>query len=167
MAFDYEANVTAVKNALAGYNTTTSSPDLSSGMTIRVKTVSIDDPAVVGVKWDDLPAVFVQISGGADEFAGCGPTGPATSNATKFKEVTYDIFGLWGRDGAHSTHKDSLTELYRLAENIEGVLQKEMTLSGTAMYCQPESTSFGSGVNPDGTRVKGVLVALKAKYIFR
>ena len=167
MPFDYEANVNAVRNALNTQNTTTANPDLSSGLTTRVQTVAVDDPNVIGIRWDMLPAVYVRVADAEEEFAGLGSTGPLTTNVTKFKTVTYELFGLYGKDGASSTHGSVLTEIYRLAENIEGVFQREFTLSGTALYSQAESSAFGSGIGSDGTRVKGVLVTLRAQYNFR
>ena len=167
MPFDYEANITAVRNALRTQNTTTANPDLSSGLTTRVQTVEIDDPEVSGVQWRDLPAVYVRLGSASEEAAGLGPSGPLTTNVRKFKEVTYEVSGLYHKEGAAQATRDVMTEVYRLAENIEGVFQREYQLSGTALWCHPEASQFGQGVLGDGSRIKGVLVTLRAKYLFR
>ena len=167
MPFDYEANVTAVRNALRTQNTTTANPDLSSGLTTRVQTIEIDDPEVSGIQWRDLPAVYVRVSSADEDMASLGAPGPLTTNVQKLKNVTYEISGLYHKEGAAQLTRDTMTELYRLAENIEGVFQREYRLSNTAMWCNPKASQFGQGVLGDGTRIKGVLVTLDARYIFR
>lgn len=165
MPFDYEANVLAVRTALRDTNTTTSSPDLSSGMTTRVRTVEIDDPEKIGVRLADLPAVYVRVQSGEEEAAGLGSTGP--TGTRKFKEVNYELMALYHRDGALGTHAGHLTELYRFAENMEGVFQSRFTLSGTALWCHPVTTNFGAFDLEQGDRVKGFITTLRAKYLFR
>lgn len=164
MPFDYEANTAAVRSALLGYNTTTSSPDLSSGLTTRIANVFIDDPEVRSIKWDELPAVFVRVQNADEEAAGLGATGPA--NVRKFKDVRYELIGMYVRDGAGGSNATHMTEVYRLAENLEGVFQAEYKLSTTALYCHPESTNFGSFSFGD-VRVRGFVTTLKARYLFR
>lgn len=165
MPFDYEANVTAVRTALRSYNTTTSSPDLSSGLTTRVRTVEIDDPEKVAVRINDLPAVYIRVQEGTEEPAGLGNTGP--TGVRKFKEVTYELIGIYHRDGAHALHAPHLTELYRFAENMEGVFQAEFDLSSTALWCHPENTNFGAIDLDGGDRVKAFVTLLRARYLFR
>lgn len=166
MPFDYEANVAAVRNALTNYNTTTSNPDLSSGLTTRVRTIRVDDPEVASVRLNELPAVFVRVQSGDEEAAGLGSTGPLASNVQKFKSVRYEVISMYGRDGMHTDSPDHLTESYRLAENVEGVFQAEFRLSNTALWCHPERTDFGS-VQFGNVRVKAFVVTLNARYMFR
>lgn len=165
MPFDYEANSLAVRNALRGYNTTTASPDLSSGLTRRVITVEIDDPDVIAMRLNDLPAVYIRVQGADEDAAGLGATGP--TGTRKFKDVTYEIIGIYHRDGVHTAHATHLTEVYRLAENIEGVFQAEHQLSGTALWVHPNNTNFGAFQLSDGLRAKGFVTQVKAKYLFR
>lgn len=165
MPFDYEANLTAVTNALSQYNTTTSSPDLSSGLTTRVKNVFARDPRITPPRNLDLPAVFVMISNKEEDFAGLGATGP-TGNR-KSAQVTYDIFGVYIKDGATDSHSTLLTETYRFAENIEGVFQAELDLSNTALWCNPQSTNFAPALQNEGSLIKAFLVQLVAQYHFR
>ena len=61
MPFDYESATTAVVNALNGYNTTTSTPDLSAGMTRRVRAVYRTDPEIFNPRGDVFPVVLVRI----------------------------------------------------------------------------------------------------------
>jgi len=166
MSFDYVTNLTAVKTALENHNTTTASPDLSSGLTKRVTTISTSDPEVTSVRNLVLPAVFVRISRGSSEFASLGITGP--SGDKKFKNVTYDVIALYHKDGSHTKHEDLLTETYNLARNIEGTFEAEPKLSNTALWVNPESTDFLGPFNgANGVVVKGVLIELNARYFYQ
>lgn len=166
MPFDYEANISAVKNALTNANTTTAVVDLSSGLTTRVITIEIDDPEIRSLRNLDYPAVFVRLSNKNEDYETLGGTGP-TRNRKK-AEVLFDIYGLYHKEGAVTAHKNVLTEIYRLAENIEGVFQQEFTLSGTSLWCNPETTQFSPAFQGrEGTWVKACLVELKARYLFR
>lgn len=168
MGFSYETNTSAVIQALLDYNTTTATVDLSSGLTTRISNdnIKLFDMEVGGYQSRNLPAVFVRAINSDEEFASMGETGPTGSH--KFKTVVYHIFGVYRREGITSSHSDLLTETYRLAKNIEGIFQKELNLSDTALWCNPRRTEF-TAPTPfgDGSWAKGVLVELEARYFFR
>ena len=165
MPFDYEANAGSVRNVLNAHNTTTATPDLSSGLTTRVQSVFINDPDVAAIRWNDLPAVYIRIQEADEEAASLGVTGPA--NYRKTKNAVYELIGLYARDGMHTALDTHLTEVYRFAENLEGVFQQELTLSGTALWCHPANTNFGAFQLGDGTRIRGFVTRLTARYHFR
>jgi hypothetical protein len=167
MPFDYEANLSAVYNCVAQANTTTAAVDLSSGMTTRVSDANIykSDPAIVGLRGDIYPAVFVRVNKKTEDFAGIGSTGPA--RARKQATVLYDIVCFYRKDGAHSKQETVMTELHRFAENVEGVFQQECTLSGTAMWCQVRETNFYGPFSNEQVWIKAVVCNLEAKYHFR
>lgn len=167
MAFDYETNITAVKNNLLAHNTTTANPDLSSQLISRVKNIYVSNPDVVMVRWQELPAIYIRAQTGEEAAAGLGDTGPLSSNVMKFKEVLYEIIGMYPRDGAHTGNAAHETEMYRMAENIEGVFQRQFQLSGTALWCHPERTDFGAFQLGEGLAVSGMVISLRAKYMFR
>ena len=165
MPFDYEANVTAVRSTLRTYNTTTSSPDLSSGMTTRVRTIEIDDPDRIAIRINDLPAVYVRVQAAEEDAAGLGSTGP--TGVRKQKNVTYELVGIYHRDGAHSLEAPHLVEVYRFAENLEGVFQAEFRISNTALWCHPKITNFGAIELESGDRIKSFVTTIEARYLFR
>ena len=166
MPFNYETNIGSVKQVLIDHNTITASPDLSSGLTTRGRTISLSDPEVTSIANLDLPAVFVRLSNKDEEYASLGNTGP-TGNK-KEANVNYEIFGYYRRQGLATQHKDLLNEIYNLAENIEGVFQAESRLSNTALWCNPNSTDFAPGEpGGEGTYIKMVKINLSAKYLFR
>ena len=163
--FDYKANTLAIANVLTNANTTTAAVDLSGGLTTRVKNVYRNDPEVVDMRGDVYPAVFVRINRKEEDFEGLGVTG--TNGAFKKAVATYDIIGFYRKDGANSAHANVLLELEVLAKNIEAVLQNEMTLSGTALWCQPVNTEFIGPYGGDNMWIKGIRVELSARYHFR
>lgn len=165
MPYDYEANITAVYNVLSNANTTTATVDLSSGLTTRVKNVYKNDPATTSIRQDSYPCVFVRISNKDEEFAGIGATGP--NNNKKLATVVFDVIGLYHKDGVITEHSTVLNEVYKLAENIEGVFQQEMTLSNTALWCNPRRSEFFGPFQSQGVFVKGVLIELEGRYLFR
>ena len=165
MPFQYSTNLTSVYNALRDYNTTTASPDLSSGLTTRVQNVYLNDPSIVGLRADIYPAVFVRVNSKKEDFAGLGATGPA--NARKEAIVNYDVIGFYRKDGAVATQGSVLINLAKLAGNIEGVFQQESNLSGTALWCQAVDTNFYGPFQTDEVWIKAVVVNLEAHYHFR
>lgn len=165
MPFDYEANIGAVYNALLNANTTTASVDLSSGLTSRVKNVYKNDPAVTSVRADSYPCIFVRITSKDEDFGSLGATGVAGNK--KLATCSFDVIGLYHKDGVAGAHATVLNEVYKLAENIEGVFQNNLTLSNTAMWCNPKRTEFFGPFQSEGVFVKGVLIQLDARYLFR
>jgi len=164
MPFDYITNLNAIVNVLEEHNTTTASPDLSEGLSTRVKSIMKDDWNVVSTKRLDFPLIYVRIKEKAEQYDALGATG--STGRMKRASVQYDLIGLYAQDGIYSPHADILTELYTLAGNIEGVLQQEFTLSNTCLWCNPEATAFDE-INNNGKWVKGVAIKLKAEYLFR
>ena len=166
MPFDYETNVNAVLNQLTAHNTTTATPDLSSGLTTRVRTIRIDDPEVTAWKWNELPMVFIRIQNKIEELDTLGLTGSTAGRNKKSADVVYEVFGIVHKDGVRQAHSDVLVEAYRLAGNLEGVFQQEIKLSNTALFINPVNTDFGDFVT-EGERAKGFRTELVAKYRFK
>lgn len=165
MPFEYGTAVQTIKDLLDAHNTTTATPDLSVSLTTRVKNVYKNDPAIVGLRGDIYPAVFVRVNRKQESFAGLGATGP--NNARKHAKVNYDVIGFYRKDGAYGTQQQVLAELETLARNIEGVFQQESNLSGTALWCQVKETSFYGPFQNGEVWIKAVVCDLEAEYHFR
>lgn len=163
--FDYRTNITAIKTVLDAANTTTASPDLSGSLTTRVKNVYLNDPEIVDMRGDIYPAIFIRVNKKDENFEGLGATGP--NGALKRADVSYDVIGFYRKDGVNSTHASALSELDKLAQNMEAVFERDFTLSGTALYCQPVTTEFLGPFGGDNMWIKGVRVELSARYLFR
>ena len=168
MGFDYNARITNVVNALKDYNSATSSPDLSANLTSRIDDDNIFDRDISagGTKKYRMPCIYVRIANKQEDFAGLGATG-ITGGARKEATVIFEIVGLYQKEGAWSTNDALMDEVYNLGANIENVLRQELTLSGTALWCQPLRTDFVGPFEGEGIHVKGVFVELEAKYHFK
>lgn len=167
--FNYTTNLAAVVQALKDYNTTTAAIDLSAGLTTRIPDDNImaGDPSVSMIRNDRIPAVFVRINSADENFLSIGPTGP-TKN-TKEKNVVYDIFAMYAREGVNATFADTLNEIGNMVRNIEAVFQAEFQLSATALWCQARRTSIANvPLDSQGaTWIKTAMIELEAKYYFR
>ncbi len=166
MPFQYVTNLAQVVTLLQDHNTTTATPDLSVNITRRINNDNVreGDPEMESIRARELPAIWVRIDSKSEESASIGETGP--SRTRKLADVFYEIFGLYLREGLHTQDASHRTEIYHLATNIEGVFQQEFNLNNTALWAHPETTEFQTFQN-DGEAVKGVLVNLKARYLFR
>ena len=167
--FDYVGNLDAVINALKDYNTTTAAIDLSGSLTTRIHDDNIQkgDPSVAMVRQDRIPAIFVRVSTADEDFSAIGATGPTKSR--KEKNVVYDIFCLYHKEGAGETHATVLDSIGKMCQNIEGVFQAEFQLSNTALWCQPRRTTIANvPIDSNGaTWIKTAMIELEAKYHFR
>lgn len=165
MAFDYATKVTALYNVLNNVNTTTAAVDLSSGLDERIKRIAIADPAVVNLRNYEFPAIFIKIDDKDEDFEGIGGTGSARE--LKSANVNFQVVGLYKKYGATTTNDALLSDVYKLADNIETAIRNEYTLSNTASWCQPIKTDFIGPFEGEGTLIKGVMITVKAKYYFR
>lgn len=167
MPLDYKDKISALKAIFVTANTTTAAVDLSSSLTSRIADDSIltDDIETKSMRSTDFPCLFIRATDKDEEFATLGATGSA--NNYKQADITYQIVGLYRKEGAWSDNASLYDEVYKLASNIEGVLRNNVTLGGSAMWAQPEKTSFIGPMENNGIWVKGVEITLKAKYHFR
>lgn len=167
--FEYATNLNSVLQVLKDHNTTTASPYLSLSLTTAINSENImaDDPEIVNVRIDHLPAIFVRLNRKDDEFASIGNPGTATNRVRKKAEVSYDVIAMYAKEGGHSTNQNVMSELYTMTRNIEGVLNSECTLSGTALWSQPTFSDFFPPFKIDGSWVKTVLIQLRASYLYK
>lgn len=170
MSFELETNINAVVQALKDHNTTTASPYLSQSLTSGQMTqasIKIGDPDIETIQGARYPCIFVRVAKLQDAFAGIGRPGSATTNVRKQATVTYDVVGIYHKDGGHASFESLMKETYKFARNICGAFNAEFTLSNTALWCQPAMTSFSEPVNYQGGWAKGFLIELEATYLYR
>lgn len=163
--FDYIRVVDAVVSVLEAANTTTSNAYLSSSMSTAVVTISDSDPEIVNLAHLKLPGVFVRIAGKQGDFGSLGETGP-TGNKRE-GDLDIEIIGIVRKTGILNSHKNLLRDAYKLAQNIEAVIEKNFTLSGTALWCNPGDTSFSVPVVGQSTVMKACLVKAKSHHLYR
>lgn len=165
--FEYVTQMAALRDLLIAHNTSTASPDLSGDLDSRIndKDIMIGDPQITHIRGDRYPFLFVRLSNAQEEFQSLGTTG--ARGCKKAKTLNVDIFGFYRRDGAADKYGDLLQDMYRLARNIEGVVQADPTLGGTALWANPRNTTFANLPMDGGTWVKAVLVEVEARYLFQ
>ena len=134
-------------------------------MRINDKDVMIGDPLITHIRGDRYPFIFMRLSNSQEEFQSLGTTG--ARGCKKMKTVSVDIFGFYKRDGASAPYGGLLQGMHTLARNIEGVIQANATLGGTAMWANPRTTTFANLPMDGGTWVKAVLVEVEARYLFQ
>jgi hypothetical protein len=167
MPIDYKDHLATIKGILFNANTTTAAVDLSASLTSRVPDAGIfaGDIETKSIKAYEYPCVFVRAEDKSEEFVTMGITG-GTGNY-KQAEVTYNVVGLYRKEGMYSPNETLLEDVYNLARNIEAVFRGDVTLGGTCLWCNPETTDFIGPFENNGIWIKGVSVKLKVKYHFR
>src|SRR3990167_4599300 len=102
MSFDYSAKLTAVKNALTTYNTTTSSPYLSDSLTSAIDSnnIFLEEPKFSSLRGNRYPAIFISISH-ADQ----GLIDIGNGNSNKEKTVVFDVVGVYKKEGGSATYE--------------------------------------------------------------
>jgi hypothetical protein len=145
--------------------------DLSDGLgaTRRIQdaNIKVGDPDVEMMRADRLPAIFVRIDTGEEDFASIGATGPSKNR--KDKTVVYSIFAVYGRAGGSERHVSAMTGIAKLVQNIEAVFQAEFQLQNTALWAQARRSVFSNvPLDPQGsTWIKVAAIDLEARYFFR
>jgi len=167
MAFPYNTNLDAVMNTLKGYNTTTAAVDLSNNLNVRVDSDNIFavDPELTPPRADRMPCLYVTIDSKNESYEGIGATG--VGGTKKQASVFYNIFAVVGKYGGWESQSVSTSDIYYLAENIEGIFQEEYDLSNTALWCNANTTEFFPPKSIGDQFAKVCLVRLEARYLFR
>jgi len=160
MAIDYVAKAQTVVDVLRAFNTTTAAFDLSSSLTTRVASITVADPAMVGAKRGDFPFITVNIARASEGETQIG------SFATRRKEktITYEIWGFYKKEGIAKTQAANLQDMYQLASNIEGVLKRNGTFSGTAMHIPSVDTDFKQ--HPENNLIQALKIDTQVKYFY-
>lgn len=163
MAFDYVSKINNVVNVLKAHNTSTSSPDLSASMSVRIpdNSIKVDDINISGLRTDQTPAVYVSLNTSDEEETVLG----GSSTRRKEKNVVYDIFGIW-KSPMSTKHESKLIDFYQMASNVEEVLKSGHTLSNTALHTEPTTTDF-KAEESDNTIYKVFKTTLNVRYFYQ
>jgi hypothetical protein len=161
MSIDYVGKVQKITDILEEHNTTTASPDLSQSMSSRIKFVYNDDPNMRGTRNDEMPAVFVTINSASESETQMGDY----ANRQKEKEVVYNIYGVYNREGFSQESQEALVEYYRMAQNVEAVIKAESIFSTSAIHIDSVNTEFLT-VKPENNQVKVFVVNMRVRYFY-
>lgn len=160
MAIDYNSKISTLVGLLQAHNTTTASPDLSGSLTTRIQTITTAEPDVSGQRHGFYPYVSVELSNANEEETQIG----AFSNRRKIKNITFNIWGFYKQEGISKNQTQLLSNFYQMASNIEAVLKAESTMSGTALFVQPISTSFSE--RRDNNLIKVLKIETSISYFY-
>ena len=163
--FPYLTTLDAIVGVLNAANTSTADAYLSTGLSTTVQMVRDDDPEVVNMAKMKMPAVFVRCNAKDSEFSSLGNTGPSRNRREAF--ISWDVIGIVQKQGILNTQKSLTRSLYQLAQNIEAVFENNVTLSGTALWCDPNNTTFSEPVANGSVVFKGCKVTVKSKHLYR
>ena len=161
MAIDYVSKVKTVVDILDAHNTSTASPDLSASLTSRVVDIYNDDPNITGGRNTKYPCLWVTIQNASEEETQIGDF----TGRRKEKLITYDITGVYKKDGMSRNHEDVMKDFYQLASNTEAVIKRESTFSGTALHVGIVNTDFKTEY-ADQTWMKIFRITAEVKYFY-
>lgn len=169
--FDYKSNLDAIKNMLTDNNSATSSPDLSANLTTRVSNNNIIIASQFRQRstWrgDRFPALFIDIISDEADFENISPPGIGSSNALRGNITQILIVGFMGKEGLHNADSVFIQDAQYLAQNIDAIIAKEYTASGTALFIKRAATNFEGEFDIDGSFVNAFSVEIEGKYLYR
>lgn len=165
MTINYNGKLNEIVTFLKDHNTTTASPYLSSSLTSTVimsnDNILADDPNIVGIRGDKMPALFVSLNTADEEESQMGEL----SNRKKFKTIAYDVHGCFRRPGMSTTHAAALNNFYQLAENTEAILKREFFNATNVISSELTSTDF-KAEQPDNTQIKVFKISFNVRYFY-
>ena len=160
MAIDYVNKITTFVDLLKAHNTTTASPDLSASLTTRIQTITTAEPDVTGSRHGFFPLLNVELSQASEEETQIGDF----TGRRKIKDITYNVWGFYKKEGISKNQSQQLTDFYQLASNVEAVIKKESTLSGTALHVGVVNTSFTE--RRDNNLIKVLKIETSVRYFY-
>jgi hypothetical protein len=126
-----------ILNAIVSYlqsNKTTLNNNLTSGKTFTANTqFIIGDPITTPIMRGRYPFIWVGLSSKDEDFAGIGSSGNKDAIMTS---IVYPAVTI-RKDKA-----DTLTELYNLSDNIEGLFRDNIDIDDAVLWANISSTDF-------------------------
>jgi hypothetical protein len=160
MAIDYVSKINTFIQLLSAHNTTTATPDLSASLTTRIQTITAAEPDLIGSRHGFFPLIMVELANANEEETQIGDF----TNRRKIKDVTFNVWGFYKKEGISKNHSQQLTDFYQMASNIESVLKRESSLSGTALLVSPVSTSFTE--RRENNLIKVLKIETSVRYFY-
>lgn len=153
MAFDASSFIGSVENLMSKNNSTTSSYDISSGLSSRVLSFhkgTKDMHARIPIPKTLYPAVIVEMNGKEEEFSMLG-------NSRREIRVNFSIISVIDyttiTNDATSARETSNLEVVKLSQNIEALIRAYPRLSQTSLVMKTDivSTEYGVIAKGDST----------------
>lgn len=160
MAIDYVSKINTLVQLLSDHNTTTATPDISSSLTSRIQTITATEPDLSTARHGFYPLIMVEIANANEEETQIGDF----TGRRKIKDITFNIWGFYKKEGMSKNHSQQLMDFYQMASNIEAVIKRESSLSGTALLVSPVSTSFTE--RRENNLIKVLKIETSARYFY-
>jgi len=158
MAIDVYAIRGYIVNLLTENNTTTSSYDISSGLTERVKEI-IGDYAKSPQLNINYPAIYVETKNKKEEHFVMGGGSNKRNITMQFDIVAVCQYGFGQFDGRLLSDKEMIT----LAQNIESLFRNKITLSNTVDMCLVTNTDYDVEQVGESTYNSAARISLEVK----
>jgi hypothetical protein len=162
---DYADKGASLLAVFTDANTTSAAVYLSEDLSTTVQTIVLDDVEALGIRWTDIPGLFIRAKDSELELAAMGDA-VASSRGRHYRTVNWEIFGLYKREGRSQNSSGLLGLVYDFARNVETVLSNNTTLGNSALWARARRTDFGD-VIVNGDAVKGFRVDVEARYFVR
>lgn len=160
MAIDYVAKVQTFVDLLRAHNTTTASPDLSASLTSRIQTITAAEPDMSGSRHGFYPLVMVELARASEDESQIG----AYSSRRKIKDITYNVWGFYKKEGFSKNQAQQLTDFYQMASNLEAVIKRESDFSGTALHVGTVATDFTE--RRENNAIKVLKIETTVRYFY-
>lgn len=160
MAIDYVAKVSTFVDLLRAHNTTTASPDLSASLSTRIQTITAAEPDMSGSRHGFYPLVMVELARGSEEETQIGDF----TGRRKIKTITYNVWGFYKKEGISKNQSQQLTDFYQMGSNLEAVIKRESSFSGTALHVQLVDTDFTE--RRENNMIRVIKLETSVKYFY-
>lgn len=160
MGIDYVNKIATFVDLLKSHNTTTASPDLSASLTTRIQTITTAEPDVSGARHGYYPLIMVELARANEEETQIGNF----SSRRKIKDITYNVWGFYKKEGISKNQSQQLTDFYQLASNLESVIKKESDMSGTALHVPSVSADFTE--RRENNSIKVLKIETTVRYFY-
>ncbi len=160
MAIDYVAKINNFIDLLRSHNTTTATPDLSVSLTTRIQTITAAEPDVSGSRHGFYPQIMVELGRAEEDETQIGDF----AGRRKIKTILYNVWGFYKKEGISKNQSQQLTDFYQMASNLEAVIKRESSFSGTALHVGPVNTDFSE--RRENNVIKVLKIETSVKYFY-
>lgn len=164
MALDLKTLKTTMAGIFTTANDTAAAYDLSSGMDNRVSKVLTVNPTRIPIQASFYPCVTLFMS---DKQIQDRSMAGNQQSGKRYSELNIKIAGVvWNSSVADPTKDASDDDCEHLMENIEEILRRNETLSGTVTWCYPSAVTYHQVNIDEQANLRAGIMNLKAKVLY-
>jgi len=156
---DYEDKLDKIYNMFNNANATGASYELFTNMDKPIQRIVKGNPANIPNQVTHYPAIYINLNSKETEFSDIMKSGG------RYKcEINWDVYGfVFKAPGSNNSDQ----QVRYLAENIEEVVRRNITLSGLSdnLYNFIDTTEF-AGLEEDGIYLSAVRLNLRTVHLY-